>query len=87
MYYVVHYPGLIVGCKMSWHFFSTSHGKGEWDGASVFVKRALKAKQIHNPLKRLQDVKDVVLFLTKKISTRMPSSYEGSGSFNIKRYF
>jgi hypothetical protein len=72
---------------MSWHFFGTSHEKGEWDGAGAIVKQTLRAKHIHNPLRRLQDVEDIVLFFIKKMFMKVFFSYEGFGSSIIKRYF
>ncbi len=53
MYFVARYPSLINGCIMTWNFLGTEHGKGEWDGARVVVKQALKNEQIHNPKRRL----------------------------------
>jgi hypothetical protein len=44
MYFVSHYPCFTSSCKLSWHYFGTRHGKGEWDSVGVVVKRALKAK-------------------------------------------
>jgi hypothetical protein len=35
---------------MLWNYFESVHGKGEWDGAGVVVKRGLRAKQIRNLL-------------------------------------
>jgi len=62
------------------------HGKGEWDGVSVVVKRALRAEQLHNPQRRLQDASNVVQFLKEGMSFLAPSTYEGSG-FSITRHF
>jgi hypothetical protein len=44
MYFLARYVGLTSSYKMNWHYFGTKHGKGEWDGAGVVVKRVLKAK-------------------------------------------
>ncbi len=53
MYFVARHPSLINGCFMTWNFFGTKHGKGEWDCAKVVVKQTLKNEQIHNPKRRI----------------------------------
>ncbi len=55
----------------------TGHGKEEWDGVGAIVKRALKAKQLHNPQKKLQDANNVVEFFKKGMSSWAPNTYEG----------
>jgi len=34
--------------------------EGEWDGPGAMVKQALKNEQIHNPERRLQNIKECV---------------------------
>jgi hypothetical protein len=63
---------------MTWSFFGTWHGKGEWDGARAVVKCVLRNEQIHNPERRLQNVKNCVQIFTNTMSSRVPSSYESS---------
>jgi hypothetical protein len=53
MYFVARYPSPINGCVMTWNFFRTKHGKGEWGSARAMVNHALKNEQIHNPKRKL----------------------------------
>jgi hypothetical protein len=78
MYFVSRYPGLTGGCVMSWNFFGTGHGKGEWDGAGAVVKRALRTEQLHNPWRKLQDAKDAVDFLKETMEGVVESSLGGN---------
>jgi hypothetical protein len=86
MYFVACYLSLTSSCKMSWHYFGTWHGKGEWDGASPILKRALRIKKLHNPQRRFQDVANVLQFLKKGMVSWAPNTYKGNGSF-ITRHF
>jgi hypothetical protein len=58
------------GCKMCWIFFSIGHGKALHDGARVLMKRFLRKKQLTAHGAKLQNVKEVVMFLQKHLSTR-----------------
>jgi hypothetical protein len=60
---------------------------GEWDGMGAVVKRALRAEQIKNPGRQLQNARHVVDFLTKHLSSRIPSSFAQSTTKDISRYF
>jgi hypothetical protein len=60
---------------------------GEWDGAGAVVKRALRAEQIRNPGRQLQNARHVVDFLTEHLSSRVPSSYAQSTTKDISRCF
>jgi len=60
---------------MNWNFFESAHGKGEWNGAGVVVKRALAVVQIENPLRPLWNTTEVVDFLKEKYTERISSSY------------
>jgi hypothetical protein len=71
---------------MNWHYFRIGHGKGEWDGASVVVKRALRAKQPHNPQRKLQDAADVEFFI-ECMSSQAPNTYQGVHGFFINHHF
>ena len=86
MYFVSRYPGLTGGCVMSWNFFGTGHGKGEWDGAGAVVKRALRTEQLHNPWRQLQDAADAVDFLKEKMEGLVESSVAGNRIVSY-RYF
>jgi len=86
MYFVVHYPSLTSGWKMSWHYFGTRHGKGEWNGVDDIVKRTLRVEQLHNPQRRLQHAFDVVQFLKEGLSFQTPITYERKES-SITRHF
>ena len=44
MYFVARYHSFTSGCLMRWNFFESAHGRGEWDGAGVVAKRALRAE-------------------------------------------
>lgn len=87
MYFVARYPSLTGGCLMRWNFFESAHGKGEWDGAGAVVKRALRAEQIQNPSRPLQNADQVVEFLKENYSTRVASSYNQCRSNFISRVF
>ncbi len=71
---------------MSWHYFGTRHGKGEWNGVDDIVKRALRVEQLHNPQRRLQHAFDVVQSLKEGLSFQTPSTYERKES-SITRHF
>jgi hypothetical protein len=86
MYFVSCYLGLTSSCKLNWHYFGIGHGKGEWDGVGVVVKKALRAKQLHNPQGRLQDAIDVVEFMREAMSSRTSNTYKGNRS-SITRHF
>jgi len=45
---------------MWWNFFELAHGKREWDGARVVVKKTLTIEQIQNPLCPLQNARQVL---------------------------
>jgi hypothetical protein len=85
MYFVSCYPLLSGGCKMQWNYFESVHGKGEWDGAGVVVKKALRAEQIQNPLRPLQNATLVVEFLEEKYTERIASSYQQSTTPPLSR--
>jgi hypothetical protein len=76
MYFVARYPMLTKGCMMRWNYFETAQGKGEWDGAGVVVKRALSVEQIQNPLRPLENARQVVDFLQEKYTERVQSAYK-----------
>jgi hypothetical protein len=86
MYFVSCYLGLTSSYKLSWHYFGTWHGKGEWDSVGVVVKRALKPKQLRYPQRRLQDAVDVLEFMKKIMFFWAPNTYEGS-RFSIAKDF
>ena len=44
-YFVGRYASEI-GLEMTWNFFRFGHGKGECDGASAIIKRALTHEQL-----------------------------------------
>lgn len=58
------------GCKMCWSFFSIGHGKGPHDGVGVVMKRFLCRKQLSAHGAKLQNIKEVVMFLQTYLSTR-----------------
>jgi hypothetical protein len=87
MYFVSCYPLLTRGYKMQWNYFESVPSKGEWDGAGVVVKRALRAEQIQNPLRPLQNAELVVEFLEEKYTERVPSSYQQSTTPPLSRVF
>jgi hypothetical protein len=47
------FDDLLNGCEMIWNFFTTSHGKGELDGARALLKREIKKEQIKLQGKKL----------------------------------
>jgi hypothetical protein len=51
---------------MIWNYFSTSHGKGEVNGASALLKREIRKKLIKPNPKKFQFTFDVVNFLKEK---------------------
>jgi hypothetical protein len=60
---------------MCWNFFSIGHGKGPHDGAWVVIKRLLCRKQLNVHGAKLQNAKEVVMFLQKHLSTKLKSTY------------
>jgi hypothetical protein len=57
-----------------WSFFGSGHGKGPHDGARVVVKRFLQREQLNVPGEKLQNVKEVVIFLHKHLFDRPETS-------------
>ena len=72
---------------MRWNYFESAHGKGEWDGAGAVAKRALRAEQIRNPLRPLQNAEHVVQYLKENYSERVASTYAQSKTNPISRVF
>jgi len=56
------YPNMINGCKTTWNFFGSGHGKGPHDGASVVIKRLIRKEQLDANGGKLQNAKEVVQF-------------------------
>jgi hypothetical protein len=53
---------MINGCKTTWNFFGSGHGKGPHDGASVVIKRLIRKEQLDANGGKLQNAKEVVQF-------------------------
>jgi hypothetical protein len=60
-----------------WSFFGSGHGKGLHDGAGATVKRFLQREQLIVHGEKLQNVKEVVIFLCKHLFDRLETSYFG----------
>jgi len=71
---------MIEDCKMIWSYYSTCHGKGEWDGVGVVMKRLLWTKQLVNSYRRLQNEEDYVLFLDATMARQVPTCSSGMRS-------
>ncbi len=56
------YSNMINGCKTTWNFFGSGHGKGSHDGASAIIKRLIRKEQLDANGGRLQNAKEVVQF-------------------------
>ena len=63
---------------MTWNYFGSSHGKGEHNGTSIVVKRALTHEQFKIDGVILRQATDVVDFLKGTISHGASSSYAQS---------
>lgn len=79
----------LTGREMTWSFFGSGHGKGEHDGASAVVKRALTHEQLKSDGVILRNATDVVDFLTKTMPHGACSSYAKSkqAALDIRRTY
>jgi hypothetical protein len=50
------------GCKTTWNFFGSGHGKGLHDDAGVVIKRLIRKEQLDANGGKLQNAKEVVQF-------------------------
>jgi len=53
---------MINGCKTTWNFFGSGHGKGSHDGAGAIIKRLIRKEQLDANGGKLQNAKEVVQF-------------------------
>ncbi len=58
------------GCKMCWSFFCIGHRKGPHDGVGVVIKTFFHRKQLNAHGHKLQNAKEVVMFLQEHLSSR-----------------
>ncbi len=66
------------GCKTTWNFFGSGHGKGLHDGAGVVIKRLIRKEQPDANGAKLQNAKEVVQFLHEHLSKRLETSYSSA---------
>ena len=59
---------------MVWNFYGSGHGKGEWDGAGVVVKKTLRSEQLLNPHRSLRNAHDCVTFLNAVLAGEVPNT-------------
>jgi hypothetical protein len=70
-FFVSKYPNMTNGCKTTWNFFGSGHGKGLHDGDGVVIKRLIRKEQLYVNGAKLQNVKEFVQFLHEHLSNRL----------------
>jgi hypothetical protein len=66
------------GCKTTWNFFGSGHGKGLHDGDGDVIKRFTGKEQLDANGAKLQNAKEVVQFLHEHLPKRLETSYSSA---------